>query len=213
MKRKRLDRDKWAFDKYPYYQMRVDIEEFHGLVGFIQLMGTGWYDTEKIKYMTLGKCDTPYQYWDFSIAGKSAISGKDMKWLQLIPDEKKHVITAKYLPDNSLSVCYIDIIENIEYDADGVVVFIDKYLNVVFTPQGDMGIDDRNELDEALQSGDITQEQYDMALLECDLIVEELCSDIVKIKKTEIMFNKILFYVNDRIEKGEKQFKEVNHGK
>ena len=92
--------------------MRVDIDEFHGLVCLIQLMGTGWYDTEKLKYMTIGKCDTQYQYWEFPKAGKSAICGKGMKWLQLIPDGKKHVITAKYLPDNSISVWYVDIIDN-----------------------------------------------------------------------------------------------------
>jgi hypothetical protein len=61
MKHKRLDRDKWNFSTYPYYQMRVDIDGFHGLVCLIQLMGTGWYDTKNLKYMTLGKYDTHYQ--------------------------------------------------------------------------------------------------------------------------------------------------------
>ena len=38
MKKKRLDRDlKWGFQYFPYYQMRVDIDCFHGLVCFIQL--------------------------------------------------------------------------------------------------------------------------------------------------------------------------------
>ena len=206
LKYKRLDRDKWNFGTYPYYQMRVDIDEFHGLVCLIQLMGSGWYDTKNLKYMTLGNYGTNYQYWEFPKAGKSAISGKGMKWLQLIPDGKKHVITAKYLPDNSISVWYVDIIEDIEYDTDGVAVFVDKYLDVTFTPQGDISIDDRHELDEALQSGELSREQYDAALKECDLIINELCSDIVK---TESVCDKILSYVNDKIKNGEKQFKEV----
>ena len=42
MKRKRLDRDVWwEFNKYKpfptYYQMRVDIDEFHGLVCLIHM--------------------------------------------------------------------------------------------------------------------------------------------------------------------------------
>jgi predicted RNA-binding protein associated with RNAse of E/G family len=184
--------------------MRVDINEFNGLVCLIQLMGTGWYDIQKFKYMTIGKCDIQYQYWEFPKAGKSAICGKGMKWLQLIPDGKKHVITAKYLPDNSISVWYVDIIENIEYDTDGVAVFIDKYLDVSFTPQGDVGIADRNELDEAYNSGELSKEQYDAVLKECDLIIDELCSDIVK---TESVCNKILSYVNEKIMNGEKEFK------
>ncbi|MCL2773194.1 MAG: DUF402 domain-containing protein [Oscillospiraceae bacterium] len=227
MKRKRLDRDKWYFDGYPYYQMRVGIEEFHGLVCLIQLGGE----------------DGKYQHWPFPKAGQAAVCGKGMTWLQLIPDGEKHVITAMYMPDNLnifsrfflchqlnkakrdfwrqwrrrkaiqtdcrslLSVWYVDVIENIEYDTDGVAVFVDKYLDVIFTPQGDMGIDDRDELDEALQSGDITKEQYEAALKECDLIIDELCSDAEKIRKTEVLCDKILSYVNERIKKGEKPFK------
>ena len=204
MKYKRLDRDAWKFNTYPYYQMRVDINEFHGLACLIQLMGTGWYDTQKFKYMKIGNSNISYQYWEFPKSGKSAICGKGMKWLQLIPDNKKHVITAKYLPDNSVSVWYVDIIENIEYDTDGVAVFIDKYLDVSFTPQGDVGIADRNELDEAYNSGELSKEQYKTALKECDLVIEELLSDIVK---TEHICDKILFYINEKIMHGEKEFK------
>jgi predicted RNA-binding protein associated with RNAse of E/G family len=198
LQRKRLDRDrksgsKWGFEQHPYYQMRVDIDEFHGLVCFIQLIG--------------GR----YCYWDLPKAGKTAVCGRGMTWLQLIPDGKNYVLTTKYLPkkffrkNQKISIWYADIIENIEYDTDGVAVFIDKYLDVYFTPQGDIKIDDRDELDEAYKSGELSQSQYDSALKECDLIIGELCSDIVK---TEILCNKILSYVNDKIKLGEKQFKD-----
>ena len=192
MKRKRLDRDIWwEYNKvkFPrYYQMRVEIEEFNGLVCLLQLI-----DGE------------PY-YWNHPDGRKRAVIGKGMTWLQLIPDGKFHVLTAKYLPDNSVSIWYADIIENIEYDSDGVAVFIDKYLDVTLTPQGDVSVDDRHELDEAFQSGDISKDQYDSALKEGDLILEEYCSDI---SKTELWCNKILSHVNDRIKNGEKQFKEI----
>ena len=69
-------------------------------------------------------------------------------------------------------------IEDIEFDSDGVAAYIDKYLDVVFTPQGDVKIDDRDELDEALQTGDITEDQYQSALAECDRILEQYCADI-----------------------------------
>ena len=49
---------------------------------------------------------------------------------------------------------------------------------MVFTPQGDVKIDDRDELDEALQTGDITEGQYQSALAECDRILEQYCVDI-----------------------------------
>lgn len=189
MKRKRLDRDAWwkhnQFTSPHLYQLRVDIEEFHGLVCLLKLI------------------DGQFHYWEMPIAGKTAVIGKDMTWLQLIPDNRKQVITAMYLPNQSISIWYVDIIESIEYDTDGVAVFIDKYLDVIFTPQGDVKIDDRDELDEAFHSGELSKEQYDSALEECDLILAELCSDVAK---TEAICTKILCYVNDRIDKGEKEF-------
>ena len=153
MKRKRLDRDIWWVHnqvEFPrYYQMRVEIEEFHGLVCLLQLI------------------DGEYHY--------------------------------------SVSIWYTDVIENIEYDSDGVAVFIDKYLDVVFTPQGDVVIDDRDELDAALQSGDISKEQYDSALKESNVIVEEYCSDIIK---TELLCYKILNNIYEKINKEVKEFEK-----
>ena len=38
MKQKRLNRDlKWGFHHFPYYQMRVDTDRFHGLASLICL--------------------------------------------------------------------------------------------------------------------------------------------------------------------------------
>ena len=182
MKRKRLDRDGWwKYNKvkFPrYYQFRVDIDEFRGLVCLLQLI-----DGE------------PF-YWNFEKAGKAAVIGKGMTWLQLIPDGKSHVLTAKYLPNSKVSLWYADIIENIDYDPDGVAVFIDKYLDVVFTPQGDSNIDDRDELDEAYESGELSKEQYKSAIKECDMVFEEYCLDVAK---TEIFCDKILDYVKNKI--------------
>lgn len=47
MKRKRLDRDAWEFKNSTYYQMRITIEAFHGLVCYIELI------------------DEPYREWVF----------------------------------------------------------------------------------------------------------------------------------------------------
>ena len=188
MKRKRLDRDKWGFAGFPYYQMRVDMEGFHGLACLIQL------------------ADGQYCYWDFlPLAGKIPVCGKGMTWLQLVPDGQKRVITAICTLNRQVSVWYVDVIEGMECDADGVAVFFDKYLDVIFTPQGDIKIDDRDELNAAYQSGELTKEQYDEALTECGLILSELCKDI---HKTETLYAKILAEVNERIDRGERPFKE-----
>ncbi|MFA7674425.1 MAG: DUF402 domain-containing protein [Clostridia bacterium] len=168
------------------------MEDFHGLVCLIKLMGG-------VAHINNGQ----YQYWDQPKAGKVAICGKGMTWLQLIPDGKSHILTAYYLPDNTISLWYTDIIENIEYDPDGVAVFFDKYLDVIFTPQGDVGIDDRDELDAAFRSGEISEEQYTAALEEGDAVIEEYCSDTAK---TENICNKVLAFVCEKIISGEKPY-------
>lgn len=193
MKRKRLDRDSWwSFNKVRsphYHQLRVDTDVFHGLICVLELI------------------DGEYEYWEFPVAGRVPIIGKGMLWLQLIPDNASHLITAMILPTaktiggkeyaHSVSVWYVDVIEGFEYDSDGVAVYIDKYLDVVFTPQGDVKIDDRDELDEALQTGDITEEQYHSAFAECDRILEQYCTDIVE---TEVFYLELLECVLETIQ-------------
>ncbi len=187
MKRKRLDRDlKWGFQYFPYYQMRVDIECFHGLVCLIRLT-----DGENL-------------YWELPKAGKAAVAGKGMTWLQMIPDGKQRLMTAKYLPNQRVSVWYVDVTDGVEFAEDGVAVYVDKYLDVYFTLQGDVVVDDREELDAAYASGELSKEQYESALAEGEEILAEYCIDIAK---TEQLCNEVLAYVNRRITEGEQPFK------
>lgn len=184
MKRKRLNRDKqWFFQYFPYYQMRMENELFTGLVSLIQL--------------TEGE----YLYWEYDRAGKAAVAGEGMVWLQMIPDGGSRAITAMFLPDKRVSVWYVDVIEEAAFDTDGVAVFIDKYLDVIFTPQGDVVVDDRDELDAAFQAGELTREQYEAALQESEAIIDELCSDI---PATERWCRNILEIVEQTIKR--KQF-------
>ena len=177
MNHKRLNRDKWGFQYYPYYQMRIDHELFHGMVCLIRFT-----DGEK-------------NYWETPKAGRIQVTGEGMTWLELIPDDTRRVITTMYFPDGTHdperkhypvtvderyqpSIWYIDIIEGIEQDEDGVAVFIDKYLDVIITPEGDVKVDDRDELDAAYASGELSKEQYDAALAEGEAILQAYGGDI-----------------------------------
>ena len=171
MTRKRLARDvdSWGFEASPYWQFRMDCGDFHGLAGLIHITG-------KVP-----------QYWSSPKAGQYPVSGTGMYWLQLIPDGAHHVVTAMIKPEPktvgeirypySVSAWYVDVIESWDYDEDGVAFFIDKYLDVIATPQGDIKIDDRDELDAAYASGELTEEQYRSALREGDRILNTLCAD------------------------------------
>lgn len=196
MKIKRLDRPDWGFQYYPYYQMHIDSENFHGLVGLIIF-------TDGERY-----------YWETPKAGKIPVCGEDMIWLQMIPDGGKRAITAHYVHEKNIAdktelpysmvVWYVDVIERTFFDDDGVAAFADKYLDVIFTPQGDVMTDDMDELEAAFQRGELTKEQLNAAIAEGELIIKELCSDL---KKTENFCNELLELVLHKIDSGEKPFK------
>ena len=160
MKRKRLTREGWGFQHFPYYQMRLDLDDFHGLVGVIRL--TDGHDC----------------FWHMPRMGKVAVCGADMTWLQLIPDGAHHVLTAKINPRGRVNVWYADVIDHVEYDEDGVAAFIDMYLDVIFSPRGDLKTDDADELDAALLSGDVTPAQHALALAEGGRIQAAYCRNV-----------------------------------
>lgn len=162
MIKKRLTRDlKWGFQYYPYYQMRMECDKFHGWAALNELT------------------DGEYLYWDyFEKAGKVPVAGKGMCWLTLIPDGKKHSVTAMFTENGSVSAWYIDVIDSVIIDEDGVLAFIDQYLDVMLTSSGDVLIDDKDELEAAYLSGELTKEQYEAALLEGQRIIEEWGRDI-----------------------------------
>jgi predicted RNA-binding protein associated with RNAse of E/G family len=87
-----------------------------------------------------------------------------------------------------------------EFDNDGVAVYWDKYIDVIATPQGDIRIDDRDELDEAYRQKDLTKVQYDDALKECDNIISEMFAEP---KKTEDNCRDILCEAMKMIENNE----------
>ena len=199
MKHKRLDRDAWGFQHYPYFQMRLDCGLFCGLVCLIRLT------------------DGEENHWEMPKAGPLRVTGGGMTWLELIPDGTRRVVTVKYFPDGTHgterknypapadrryqpSVWYVDIAAGIEYDEDGVAVYIDQYLDVIFTPEGDVKIDDRDELDAAFSAGEFSRESYEAALDECEKVLGEYCADI---RKTEEWCAKIRAIAEERIARGE----------
>jgi len=163
MNKMRLTRDrKWYFQYFPYHQMYMDNELFKGWVS--------------LNYLTDGET----RYWEYEKSGKIPVSAKGMTWLTLIPDDRKRCIGAYIKPDRHVSVWYVDVIEETGIDEDGIAYYIDKYLDVILTPQGDVIVQDRDELDAAYESGELSDAQYEEAIKEGELIIDELAADIGK---------------------------------
>ncbi len=123
MNKKRLIRDRqWFFEYFLYHQLYMDNELLKGYVA--------------INYLTDGET----MYWEYEKSGKVAVCGKDMIWLTYIPDNASRSVSAFFLPDRSVSAWYIDVIEEVGTDNDGVLYFIDKYLDIILTPAGDITV-------------------------------------------------------------------------
>lgn len=183
MKIKRLDRDTWGFQHFPFYQMRVEAPGFCGLAALIDLV-----DGETI-------------YWHMPKAGKAPVCGAGMKWLQMIPDGEKNMLTTKYQQDGEVSVWYADVIGGVRTDPDGVAVYEDLYLDVIFTPEGDVMVDDR---DEAFHAGELSREQYQAAIAEAERIRRKYCRDL---KRTEELCGRVLAKMLEGIAQGEGKVK------
>lgn len=181
MNKMRLTRDKkWFFQYFPYHQMYMDNELLKGWVA--------------INYLTDGET----RCWNYEKSGEVPVCGKGMIWLTIIPEDRSRCIGAYFLPNRRVSVWYIDVIEKVDVDEDGVVYYLDKYLDVILTPQGDVVVQDRDELDEAYESGELSSAQYEAAIQEGELIIEELAEDI---HKTEAFCIKVLEKAEELIEK------------
>jgi len=161
MTKKRLTRDlKWGFQYFPYHQIWMENEIY-----------TGWVAINDLT-------DGDYYYWEFPKAGKVPVTGKGMCWMTLLPKGESRSITAMFTKERKVSGWYVDVIEEVQMEEDGVVAFLDKYLDVMFTPSGDVIVDDRDELDAAFESGELSKEQYESAIREGENIIKDLCTDI-----------------------------------
>lgn len=181
MTKKRLIRDvKWGFQYFPYYQMRIESDKFHGWAAFNELT------------------DGEYLYWTFEKAGKVPVAGKGMCWLTLIPDGKRRSITAMFTKDGTISAWYVDVIYSVVMDEDGILAFMDQYLDVMLTTSGDIQIDDRDELDAAFRAGEFSKEEYEEALLEAQRIVDEMSGNLVE---TELLHREILQRVKEYVKR------------
>lgn len=100
------------------------------------------------------------------------------KWLTILPHNEFFCITTVMNEENEIAVWYIDIINSQGYDENGIPYFEDLYLDVVVYPDGEIIVDDMDELEKALQENDITEEQFDLAIKTSMKLKEGLLSDI-----------------------------------
>lgn len=99
-----------------------------------------------------------------------------------MPKNDNYCITVMMNDKHEIQVCYIDMIDEQGYDIDNVPYFYDLYLDLVVYPDGTIIEDDMDELESALKMGDISQEQFDLALGTSEKLKNGLLKDKVEFK-------------------------------
>ncbi len=81
-------------------------------------------------------------------------------WLQLAPKDKTYWLTVMLDESGRIVSYYFDITDYNELHESGDSYFVDLFLDVVLLPGGRLYLLDEDELEEALQQGDINQQQF-----------------------------------------------------
>lgn len=102
------------------------------------------------------------------------VCDRGMAWLSMLPARGGLCVTAQLNKDQSVALWYIDMIAGQGIDEQGVPWFDDLYLDLIVHPDGSIHVDDRDELDEALRQGEITQAQHQQALSTCAMLQKGL---------------------------------------
>lgn len=137
----------------------VESADFSGYVGILDIIEVSEPQIWKYNGEDLIVCDNNY------------------KWLTIMPKNDYYCITAMMNDKCEIQVCYIDMLAEQDYDQDGVPYFYDLYLDLVVYPDGTIIEDDMDELQSALENGDITRQQFDLARNTCDKLKRGLLSD------------------------------------
>jgi len=166
MKRSRLTYDEWKciLDKRQKIKY-IDNQNFSGYVSKIDILSVSEPQIWKFNGEDIVVCQNGY------------------KWISILPKEDYYCITAMVNEQNHILLWYIDMIANQGIDADSVPYFDDLYLDLVVYPNGDIIEDDRDELEQAFSSGDITLQQFKLANVTSENLKNSLLNDIDTLKK------------------------------
>ena len=103
--------------------------------------------------------------------GRICIADAGHSWVQVACHGQPYWLTAMFDRKDRFLQIYFDIARPPCFDDPHDPTFEDLYLDVVLTSKLELAILDREELEEALKSGEIDRETYDFALAACEKLL------------------------------------------
>ncbi|QOR35378.1 DUF402 domain-containing protein [Clostridium sp. 'deep sea'] len=101
---------------------------------------------------------------DDNIGIKMCIADNGYVYIRYFPDNENYCIMAIFNEKHQAVEWYIDITTGTQFTEDGLPFYDDIYLDIEVLPSGEIFYLDEDELEDALNTGDITQNQYNKAI-------------------------------------------------
>ena len=108
--------------------------------------------------------------------GELCLGDDGFKWLTFLPDKSNWCMTAMYNHCNEIIEWYFDITKKNGIDEQGNPYQDDLFLDVVLSPSNEILILDEDELQDALNQGEVTDGEYRMAYSVCEKLIQEFIS-------------------------------------
>lgn len=135
-----------------FKNIRIEDEEFKGNISLLTI--------KKVK-----------KEWRIDVEER-CILANNYNWLEIYPDGKNFCITTMFDENDNIAEWYFDIAREIGED-DGIPYEDDLYLDVVIVPDGRIHILDEDELKNAYVRKEVSKEEYEMAYIVANKIIEK----------------------------------------
>ncbi|WP_096187685.1 DUF402 domain-containing protein [Evansella halocellulosilytica] len=154
LKRKYGDRSGWKrVVRKQYAQRYVESKEYKGDITLLKI--------EEIKEPLSVKYDEQQEI---------CIANKGYMWLQHFPENERHSVTTMFNDHSEIVQWYIGICYEVGNEKH-VPWMDDLFLDIVVLPSGDVMLLDEEELEQALITGTIDNQLYDIAQKEAEKIM------------------------------------------
>lgn len=144
--------------KGEYSQKRVDEEFFKGYVALVKIK-----DVQNPLIVNDGEKDV-------------CIKNNDYEWIEVYPDNEHYAVTIMFDNNDNLIQWYFDIAKEIGIE-NNIPYEDDLYVDIVITPNGRKEILDEEELMDALNKNEITQEDVELVYETVKLIEDKFVNN------------------------------------
>lgn len=154
------------------------------------------FETEEIygAFINIIEVKKP-QVW-FCFDKKITVADNGYKWLVVLPKKDNYAITM-YMDRNDVPILwYIDLIDGIGVDADGIPFYNDMFLDLIVSDDGQVVEDDRDEFEKAYVDEIINNKQYQKVISVSEQLkqrisenqrwISEYCRNIVEIYRDSV---------------------------